>query len=80
MQANAISTMGQNVFGVDPVVIGGIVTILASMGIVGGVRNIAKICEYLQGYLSDHCLSGSCGESGSCMESCRYFQRTHGHP
>ena len=37
-------------------------------------------CEYLQGYLSDHCLSGSCGDPGSCMESCRYFQRTHGHP
>ena len=35
--------MGQNVFGVAPVVIGGIVTILASMGIVGGVRNIAKV-------------------------------------
>ena len=35
--------MGQNVFGVAPVVIGGIVTILASMVIVGGVRNIAKV-------------------------------------
>ncbi|MGN1220927.1 MAG: alanine/glycine:cation symporter family protein, partial [Candidatus Cryptobacteroides sp.] len=47
VQANAISTMGQNVFGVDPVVIGGIITILASMVIFGGVKNIAKVCTAL---------------------------------
>lgn len=47
VQANAISTMTQNVFGIDPVVIGGVVTILASMVIVGGVKNIAKVCTAL---------------------------------
>lgn len=47
VQANAISTMSQNVFGLQPVVIGGIVTILASMVIVGGVKNIAKVCTAL---------------------------------
>lgn len=47
VQANAISTMGQNVFGLDPVVVGGIITILASAVIVGGVKSIAKVCETL---------------------------------
>lgn len=47
VQANAISTMTTNVFGIDPVVIGGIITILASMVIVGGVKNIAKVCTAL---------------------------------
>ena len=45
--ANAISTMSHNVFGIDPVVIGGIITILAAMVIVGGVKNIAKVCTAL---------------------------------
>lgn len=47
VQANAISTMGRNVFGLDPVVVGGIITILASAVIVGGVKSIAKVCETL---------------------------------
>lgn len=47
VQANAISTMSHNVFGIDPVVIGGIITILAAMVIVGGVKNIAKVCTAL---------------------------------
>lgn len=47
VQANAISTMTHNVFGIDPVVIGGIITILAAMVIVGGVKNIAKVCTAL---------------------------------
>lgn len=47
VQANAISTMGQNVLGLQPVVIGGIITILASAVIVGGVKSISKVCETL---------------------------------
>ena len=52
VQANAISTMGQNVFGMEPVVIGGIITILASMVIVGGVMNIAKVCTALVPFMA----------------------------
>ena len=52
VQANAISTMGQNVFGTEPVVIGGIITILASMVIVGGVKNIAKVCTALVPFMA----------------------------
>lgn len=47
VQANAISTLSHNVFNIQPVVIGGIVTILASAVIVGGVKSIAKVCETL---------------------------------
>lgn len=47
VQANAISTMSQNVFGIQPVVIGGIITILASAVIIGGVRSISKVCQTL---------------------------------
>lgn len=47
VQANAISTLSQEVYGIQPVIIGGIVTILASAVIVGGVKSIAKVCETL---------------------------------
>lgn len=47
VQANAIATLGKDVYGLDPVVVGGILTILASAVIVGGVRSIAKSCETL---------------------------------
>lgn len=47
VQANAISTLSQEVYGIQPVVIGGIITILASAVIVGGVKSIAKVCETL---------------------------------
>lgn len=47
VQANAISTLSQEVYGIQPVVIGGIITILASAVIVGGVKSISKVCEML---------------------------------
>lgn len=47
VQANAISTLSQEVYGIEPIVVGGIVTILASAVIVGGVKSISKVCETL---------------------------------
>ena len=47
VQANAISTMGHEAYGVSPVVIGGIVTILAAAVIMGGVKSIARCCGML---------------------------------
>ena len=47
VQANAISTMSQQTMGVSPVVIGGIVTILAAAVIMGGVKSIARCCQTL---------------------------------
>lgn len=44
VQANAISTMSYETYGVSPVVIGGIITILAAAVIMGGVKSIARCC------------------------------------
>lgn len=47
VQANAISTLSSEVYGISPIVVGGIVTILAAAVIMGGVRSIAKCCQTL---------------------------------
>lgn len=47
VQANAISTMSREAYGISPVVIGGITTILATAVIMGGVRSIARFCAML---------------------------------
>lgn len=47
VQANAISTLSYDTYGVSPVIIGGIVTILVAAVIMGGVKSIAKCCEML---------------------------------
>ena len=39
--------MSNNVYGVSPIVVGGIVTILAAAVIMGGVKSIAKCCQTL---------------------------------
>lgn len=52
VQANAISTLSQNVFNIPPVVIGGVVTILASVVIVGGVKSIANVCQMLVPFMA----------------------------
>lgn len=47
VQANAISTMSGTVFGISPVVVGIVITLLAAAVIVGGVKAIAKVCSAL---------------------------------
>lgn len=47
VQANAISTLSHEVYGIDPIIIGGIITILAAAVIMGGVKSIARCCEML---------------------------------
>lgn len=47
VQANAISTMSYEAYGFSPVIIGGIITILAAAVIMGGVRSIARCCAAL---------------------------------
>ncbi len=47
VQANAISTLSSDTYGVSSVVVGGIVTILVAAVIMGGVKSIAKCCEML---------------------------------
>lgn len=47
VQANAISTLSYETYGISPVVLGGIITILAAAVIMGGVKSIARVCEML---------------------------------
>lgn len=47
VQANAISTLSSEVYGISPVMVGGIITILAAAVIMGGVKSIARCCEML---------------------------------
>lgn len=47
VQANAISTLSAETYGFSPIIVGGIVTILATAVIMGGVKSIARCCEML---------------------------------
>lgn len=47
VQANAISTISYDVYGISPMFVGAVVTILAAAVIVGGVKSIARCCEFL---------------------------------
>lgn len=47
VQANAISTLSYDTYGIQPEVIGGIITIFAAAVILGGVKSIARCCEML---------------------------------
>lgn len=44
VQANAISTLANDVMGVSPYVSGLVVTLLAALVVVGGIKSIAKVC------------------------------------
>lgn len=52
VQANAIATMSQETLGISPIVIGGIVTILAAAVIMGGVKSIARCCQALVPFMA----------------------------
>ena len=45
VQANAISTMSNTTFGFSPVIVGGVLTILAAAVIMGGVKSIGRCCQ-----------------------------------
>lgn len=47
VQANAISTMSYETYGMSQWAVGGAVTLLATAVIIGGVKSIAKVCEML---------------------------------
>ena len=47
VQANAIATLSHKAIGISPIVVGGIVTILAAAVIMGGVKSIARCCQTL---------------------------------
>ena len=47
VQANAISTLASDVMGVNPWITGAIVTLLAGLVLVGGIKSIARVCSAL---------------------------------
>lgn len=47
VQANAISTMSQETYGLSSASIGAVITIVAAAVIMGGVRSIARVCQML---------------------------------
>lgn len=47
VQANAISALSHETYGISPYVIGAIVCALAAAVIIGGVKSIARVCEML---------------------------------
>lgn len=52
VQANAISTMSTDTFGFSPIVVGGVLTILAAAVIMGGVRSIARCCQAIVPFMA----------------------------
>ena len=52
VQSNAISTMTRTVLGTSPALIGGVVTLLAALVIIGGVKKIAKVCTALVPFMA----------------------------
>lgn len=47
VQANAITSMFSDSYGISPYIIGGISTVLVTLVIVGGVKSISKVCSTL---------------------------------
>lgn len=47
VQANAISTLSEESYGLSPWMVGGAITLMAAAVILGGVKSIAKVCEML---------------------------------
>lgn len=45
VQANAISTLAQETYGLPPLLVGSVVTVLSATVVLGGVKSIARVCS-----------------------------------
>ncbi|MBQ0073504.1 MAG: sodium:alanine symporter family protein [Prevotella sp.] len=52
VQANAISTLANEVFHVDTIITGAIVTVLVGLVLIGGIKSIAKVCTALVPFMA----------------------------
>lgn len=52
VQANAISALSHDTYGISPYVIGAVVCALAAAVILGGVKSIAKVCQMLVPFMA----------------------------
>ena len=57
-QANSISSMVQDTFGVSPYITGVVLTILTGIVIIGGVKSIARVCEKLVPFMAGFYIIG----------------------
>lgn len=58
VQANAISALSYETYGIPTHVVGGIISILAASVILGGVKSIAKVCEMLVPFMAFFYVAG----------------------
>lgn len=52
VQANSIAVMFQKTFNISPWISGSIMTIITAVVIIGGIKSIAKVCEYLVPFMA----------------------------
>ena len=52
VQANSISTMLQTNMNVSPWISGGLMTLFTAVVIIGGIKSIARVCEYLVPFMA----------------------------
>ncbi len=52
VQANSISTMASETFGLDPWLTGAVMTVFTAIVILGGITSIAKVCEKLVPFMA----------------------------
>ncbi len=58
VQANSISTMVQDTFSISPWVTGAILTIFTALVILGGIKSIARVCEWLVPFMALFYIAG----------------------
>ncbi|MBK9088526.1 MAG: sodium:alanine symporter family protein [Holophagales bacterium] len=52
VQANSIAVLAQETFGISPWISGGLLTLLTGIVILGGIRSIARVCEFLVPFMA----------------------------
>jgi AGCS family alanine or glycine:cation symporter len=52
VQANSVATMAHQTLGVSPWITGAVLTVLTALVILGGIRSIARVCEYLVPFMA----------------------------
>jgi AGCS family alanine or glycine:cation symporter len=58
VQANSIATMLQSNLNVSPWISGGLMTVFTAVVIIGGIKSIARVCEYLVPFMAVFYLIG----------------------
>lgn len=58
VQANSISTMVQETYNISPWVTGAILTVFTALVILGGIKSIARVCEWLVPFMALFYIAG----------------------